>query len=616
MAPMRLVLVNMPWGSLEVPSLALGILRRRAIDVIPEARVEVLHANLVYADWVGERTGLGVAEYDYIAQESYFVGVGDWIFSSALYDDPRWREREFEIHRGGVLSADGMRQAITLHRLAPRFVEELAERVVADRPDVVGFTSTFQQNVPALALARQIKRLAPDTVTVFGGANCDGQQGVALHRNFPFIDFVVRGEGERAFAALLTDIAATGHPEIAGLCWRRADGTPVANEMAAHPLPPQEIAAPDYTDYFAQLAASKTGSTLEPRLVVEGARGCWWGAKQHCTFCGLNGTSMQFRSKPAARFRDEVLDLVERHRVLDIFVVDNILDMAYLTSFLPMLAAADHDLRMQFEIKSNMRRHQLEVLGRGGASTVQPGIENFSSRVLQIMRKGVTGCQNVRVLRDAESLGLSVAWNYLYGFPGETAADYADILRQLPALHHLPPALSAGRVVVERFSPYFDDPALGFTDPTPDVQYGLTYDLPEEELAELAYLFRAAPCGIDRQMTDRVDEAVARWRREYPMSRFCFYEHDSGVTLVSRRVDVSWSVLRLTEAEEVAAFRALDQPRSSASLARAVGFGADDAEALLRRWRDLGIVFEESARFVRVAVPGDNQELFHLDRSG
>lgn len=33
-------------------------------------------------------------------------------------------------------------------------------------------------------------------------------------------------------------------------------------------------------------------------LVLEGARGCWWGEKHHCTFCGLNGSLMKFRSKP------------------------------------------------------------------------------------------------------------------------------------------------------------------------------------------------------------------------------------------------------------------------------------------------------------------------------
>ncbi|NRQ36515.1 hypothetical protein HII36_32480 [Nonomuraea sp. NN258] len=71
-------------------------------------------------------------------------------------------------------------------------------------PDVVGFTSTLMQNVAGLALARRLKRLRPGLRAVFGGANCDGPMGEALHRNHRFLDFVVRGEGEQVFPGCST----------------------------------------------------------------------------------------------------------------------------------------------------------------------------------------------------------------------------------------------------------------------------------------------------------------------------------------------------------------------------------------------------------------------------
>lgn len=92
-------------------------------------------------------------------------------------------------------------KARELHELAPLFVRETAAKIAATAPDVVGFTTTFAQNAAALAAARVVKELAPGTTTVFGGANCDGPQGAALHRNFEYVDFVVRGEGEIAFPA-------------------------------------------------------------------------------------------------------------------------------------------------------------------------------------------------------------------------------------------------------------------------------------------------------------------------------------------------------------------------------------------------------------------------------
>jgi hypothetical protein len=187
--------------------------------------------------------------------------------------------------------------------------------------------------------------------------------------------------------------------------------------------------------------------------------------------------------------------------------------------------------------------------------------------------------------------------------------DYTDILGQLPALHHLPPPLSSGRVVIERFSPYFDDPSLGFADPQPDPQYAVTYALPPYLLYDLAYLFHAAPRGIWGRTADRVDAAVAEWRRHYPRSRLSFVDHGDSITLVSRRPGLDWAIHRLVEPAEVALFRALDQPRTATAL---YGLATIDVDQVLRRWRALGIVFAESGRFIQVAVPAGNQDLFHL----
>ena len=111
--------------------------------------------------------------------------------------------------------------------------------------DVIGFTSTFQQNTAALAAAREVKRLSPHVVTVFGGANCDGEQGLALHRNFPFVDFVVRGEGDVAFPAFLKRaVGDRDYAAIAGLCWRQSDGSTAVNAMPRSPLPPSAMMAP------------------------------------------------------------------------------------------------------------------------------------------------------------------------------------------------------------------------------------------------------------------------------------------------------------------------------------------------------------------------------------
>ncbi|MER5771865.1 RiPP maturation radical SAM C-methyltransferase [Streptomyces sp. NPDC001985] len=618
----RVVLVDMPWSSIDTPSLALGILRRRVLDVFPDADVTVVHANLEYADWLVARTGLSAEEYDFCAN-SYFSGLSEWIFSAALNDRPRWRMREFTARLDGKVADGVLARTRELHELAPLFVRETAARIVALEPDVVGFTTMFAQNAATLAAARAVKELAPGVTTVFGGANCDGPQGAALHRNFPQVDAVVRGEGEAAFPRLLAALAG-GRDEralagIAGLCWRTSDGTCVANPMNAAPLPPGALVAPDFGDYFERHARSTAGSWAEPRLVMEGSRGCWWGEKHHCTFCGLNGSFMEFRSKEADRFVDELLALVERHRILQIWITDNILDMAYLGSVAPRLAESGHDLRIGYEIKSNLRRDQLATLHAAGVSHVQPGIENLSSRVLRLMDKGVTGCLNVRMLRDAETVGTKVSWNYLYGFPGESDADYDAVIGQFPALHHLTPPAGATRLKVERFSPYFDRPELGFGIPRPAAHYRYVYDLPEAELADLVYIFDSPRRGITPSCVDRLRRAVDAWADGYVRSRLTHCDLGEHIVLVDTRPGFDWRVLDLTDPVEVTVFRLLDTPRSPDALLRGAAAGHGGVtrariDELLARWRELGLVFAEGGHAVHVVPASANQDLMRVRR--
>ncbi|MGW6600844.1 RiPP maturation radical SAM C-methyltransferase [Streptomyces sp. NPDC055036] len=641
---MRVLLVNMPWSPIDLPSLALGILKRSVDEHVPGGSAEVLHANLEFTDWITRRMEFTAEDYEYYALASYFMGCGDWVFSSALYDDPAWRDAEFAAAMKGKLGASRMRMTRELHRIVPEFVSEIARRIVDEAPDVVGFTSTFQQNTAALAAARQVKLLAPHIVTVIGGANCDGEQGATVHRNFPFVDYVIRGEGEAAFPRLLAALGEKpgeheedgergedkGHKEnkehpdlstVAGLCHRDPDGVSTANPMATSPLPPAAILPPDYSGYFERLGASVARNWVEPKLVVEGARGCWWGEKHHCTFCGLNGSFMQFRSKSPDTFYDEIMELARRHRVLDMYVVDNILDMGYLSTVLPRIIESGYDLRLHIEIKANMRRAQLRTLSDAGLIYVQPGIESLNSRVLDLMDKGVSGCQNVRMLRDGAETGLSVSWNYLHGFPGESEEDYDPVIAQIPALEHLnPPVDLSARIAIERFSPYFNRPELGFSGLRPEAHYRFTYDLPEEELYGLAYVFEAPERGIGKPTVTALNAALAAWRKHHADARLTQADLGDRIVLVSKRRAFQWRAMELTDPYEIAAFRLLDQPHTPSALARKaagrVPGGAlqeDEVRELLDRWVALGLVFTDNGQYVHIAPSAVNEDLLRLD---
>ncbi len=69
-----------------------------------------------------------------------------------------------------------------------------ASSAIASRTTTsVGFTSTFQQNVGSLALAKRIKQRWPHILTAMGGANCEGTMGLELSRSFEWMDFIFSG---------------------------------------------------------------------------------------------------------------------------------------------------------------------------------------------------------------------------------------------------------------------------------------------------------------------------------------------------------------------------------------------------------------------------------------
>ena len=604
---MKLVFVVMPWHSLDYPCLAAGILESVARKKAPNWIVEQRYANVEWSAYLNEATdgAFGPLDYNLLSEEFVFNLAGEWVFSPALHGHVEHNVQQFrEVFRGTDVQFE---MILLAHRHARDFIDKLAADIIAECPDVVALSTTFTQNVACLALAKAIKAASAGIITIMGGGNCDGPQGVALHKNFSFVDFVVRGEGETSFAQLLTTLGRkdTNFEHVGGLCWRR-DGVCEVNPVGGTENI-EDVPTPIYDSYFRQIEASSIRSFIEPALVMETARGCWWGEKHHCTFCGLNGTSMAFRSKSPDKAFNELLELVCRHKILDVVVADNILDNGYFDTVLPRVAAADMDLRIHYEIKANLKQSQIRLMNSAGVLHVQPGIESLSSRVLQLMEKGITGPRNVQSLRDCEEANLTVSWNYLVGFPGETTADYDGIICQIQNLHHLQPPTGASRVVLERFSPYFNKPSLGFVDRRPHTSYGLIYDLTPDELENFSFFFSSPAAGIDEAKRLELEQGIATWRQAYKAgSQLWHLDLDEYVEIHDLRCADSPKRFLVEGELHRSVHRALRTARSLGAIcghvARETGHSEDDARLTVEWFKERGLVFEDGGQFIGLST--------------
>lgn len=589
---MRTVLVSMPFMDIDRPSIQLGLLA--AVGREHGFAVTTLHANLDLAARIGAD--------DYAALSGHRGAlVGEWLFSveafGAAAPDP---DGVLLPAKDLPLGRDRLRHLRDVE--VPAYLDALLDAVPWHEVDVVGFSSTYQQNAASFALARRLKERHPRIVTLFGGANFDGVMGPELVRSVDGVDVAVVGEADTAFPLVLRALAEGSDPAAVPGVARRGRLTP--------PAPPARqldaLPTPDYTEYFERIAA--LGLPRDTGWIpFESSRGCWWGAKHHCTFCGLNGSTMAFRSKSPRRVRAELAQLARRHRGFRFAAVDNILDPAYLTSLIPALA--DDGFQLFYEVKANLSRAQVRLLAQAGVTHVQPGLESLSTNVLRLMDKGVRAAQNVNLLRWARYYGVDVAWSILCGFPGETAADYAGQAVAAPFLTHLQPPSTVDRIWLERFSPLFTDPdRFGVRNRVPEASYAAVYPS-TVDLERAAYFFDydlADP--LPDAAYEPLREAVRDWNGAWAAGRppTLTYRSTPGFLQIKDDRDPDRRGTYTFEAELADIYLACaDRPTTAPAIRSRLGLSWPPAtvEEALAEFARRGLMFLDGNLAVALALP-------------
>lgn len=621
---MDILLVTMPWNSLDFPSIQLGVLKAIVDKEFPNIKCENLYANLLWAEFLYKKSEGRVdraTEYPLIADGTFASGVGEWIFTPALYDEEYKHEEYIQfMHEHSALSPKGIEVVEWMYQHSREFIKQLVDEHVTREYKIVGFSTSFMQNIPSLALARLIKQKYPNTIIVFGGANCDGVQGEALHRNFPFIDYVVRGEGELVFPQLIRNLLYEETPridQISGVCYRDGNGKTHANHMQAQAIDFDLVPLPYYDDYFEIVGKFEVSENIHPQLALETSRGCWWGAKHQCTFCGLNGSLIQYRSKPADRAYEMIVEMVEKYKVVDLMMVDNIMDLSYMKELLPRLKELPWDLNIFYEVKANLIEEQIALFDEAGIKKIQPGIESLSSEVLKLMDKGITGIQNIQLLKYCEKNSVALTWNILYGFPGEKW-EYYD-LEKMRFLTHFQPPGGTVRINLERFSPYFEKPELGLQPTDPAKFYSLIYKLDREELMDLAYVFESEPVGLLETEVGQLRQFITEWQLAYTKTDFNYHMvPDGSLHFYDTRIGATQREFVLSDPLEVAVYEELSVARNVNVLRKRLkerlnDERLDETSDYLQSWLDekamIGLFYEEKGKYLSLAIPFDRQRI-------
>ncbi len=527
------VLVSMPFADLPRPSPALSLLQ--AILHREGISCRVLYGSFRFA------RQLGLQEYQrFVGGRWEDHSFGELVFSRCLFPEHPldWQilarvRRRGRAPEASPTSAETDRARLErLAAAADQHLEEMAQAVLDLRPRILGCTSTFEQHLASLALFTRVRRREPGIVTMLGGSNCEAEMGVATHRLFPQVDFVVSGEADGLLAPLCRSLleGRVGEvPEGVLAPIHRSSGYPQPAPRAVyHDL--DSLPMPDHADFFRELEGSGLAHRLEVALPLQTSRGCWWGQRSQCAFCGLNGLGLGYRTRSPELVVQELEQMADSAGLYRFQLVDNILDMRAFATWLPRLAASGRPWNLFAEVKSNLGERHVRLLAAAGMRWLQPGIESLDSRLLALMRKGARAWQQVQLLKLAREHGLYLVWNLLVGFPGEEDHWHAETARLLPSLHHLQPPVSLTPIRFDRFSPYFRRASELALDLQPHPLSALCYPFPEEDRAALSSHFERRDRPLDGRCPGPGHEALAKavraWYEAFHPAAPTLWMHD------------------------------------------------------------------------------------------
>ena len=424
----NVILVVPPFASSRSPLLGPSILLQEILKTNIKCRV--FYANLAFAAMVGPDL------YERISSTDFHF-LNDAIFAPYVFDLRKeelirtirdCQNASIGNHKGPPNISQDEHSA--LDRLIPSFLAYAAGRIAMAKPAVVGFSALGKQTTSSLAIAKLLKYTDPRIITVMGGNCVTRPMGDALIEIAPMIDYVFSGEADVEFPRFCREVLSNG-------------SLPASKIIDCKPIGDMgSIQCPNFDDYFQQLGPLQDEGLVPQNWAVhvpfESSRGCWWGEKGACAFCGFKASEIKYRQKSGARIASEIAYLMNQYPNTSIEACDSVMPRDF-GEVLRELTPVKANISI-YQVRPTIDPSVMDMCVKAGVAGMAVGIESLSTNILRRLGKGVTALQNLKLLREARSRLIYVWWNILVGVPGETEEDYEPMLESLPLYRAFPAA--------------------------------------------------------------------------------------------------------------------------------------------------------------------------------
>lgn len=295
-----------------------------------------------------------------------------------------------------------------------------ADLIMRDRPDIVGFMTDCDSFHHLVRVCSSIKQRAADTIIVLGCVHASYNAEQILRR-YPFIDYIIRGEGETAFHQLLEAIrgrrslAAVGNLTYrAGADIHSAAALPLIADLDTLPVPDMSLVSLESTD----------------AVWIEIGRGCPF----KCNFCVTAPYwNRRHRIKSPQRIMSELRlfrDQYQRHDfnfTHDLFTTDR----RWVLNFCAELSKADMGVTWTCSSRTDtLDEEQLAAMAGAGCRDIYFGVETGTSHMQSAIDKGLVLSESRQIISLCHQYGVSTTVGFIAGLPGETADTLTGTLRE------------------------------------------------------------------------------------------------------------------------------------------------------------------------------------------
>jgi radical SAM superfamily enzyme YgiQ (UPF0313 family) len=295
------------------------------------------------------------------------------------------------------------------------------------KPELVGF-SVYTHNYQFYrSIAKEIKKLDPSIIILFGGIHVTLSKSLVLQDEF--VDFAIVGEAEEAIVELLEEIQnGRNYEKVKNLCYKDGDiiksqpCRPYIRDLDTLPFPDKDV-------YI------NKNPFLRVRYHISASRGCPFS----CTFCSNNVLHEMYGfEKNHNRFRSpenviaELVEAKRKYNIKSVFFIDELFTFnnSWLEKFAKLYRAEINLPSDCITHPSFIKQETAELLKRINTQVVAMGVqiadEKFRRSTLKRKESNDRIAKSIKLLKDQ---GIKVAIDHIFGLPGETMEMVANSVK-------------------------------------------------------------------------------------------------------------------------------------------------------------------------------------------